>query len=360
MKRQALYACVTCIPESKTDPSKRAGVCLACSYSCHENHELIELYTKRNFRCDCGNSKFGEKKCNLEAEKSATNVDNIYNNNFSGLYCNCKRPYPDPEDSTVDDMIQCVVCEDWYHCRHLGSYVPPMSSYSEMICGNCISNHGFILNYHGYAITKAVEEPPSDPVLPKIVKVENETETIEVANETKDEEKTTKKNMECTKSMDCTKSTDCTNTDNAIGDGSIGCKMPKTKSELNGALFWPDNWRQFLCTCADCMALYEAQNVGYLTDMQDTVHFYEEKGKAKALENSESQYEQGMKALSSLDRVKQVEVVSEYNAMKDQLKEYLQKFADNKKIVREEDIREFFSTMAARKKQKVDMPYFCR
>lgn len=30
----------------------------ACSYSCHENHELIELYTKRDFRCDCGNDKF--------------------------------------------------------------------------------------------------------------------------------------------------------------------------------------------------------------------------------------------------------------------------------------------------------------
>lgn len=30
----------------------------ACSYSCHENHELIELYTKRDFRCDCGNNKF--------------------------------------------------------------------------------------------------------------------------------------------------------------------------------------------------------------------------------------------------------------------------------------------------------------
>jgi E3 ubiquitin-protein ligase UBR7 len=51
----------------------------------------------------------------------------------------------------------------------------------------------------------------------------------------------------------------------------------------------------------------------------------------------------------------------EYNNMKIQLKEYLQKFAENKKVVREEDIREFFSGMEARKKQRVDvqMPYFC-
>lgn len=45
----------------------RAAICLACSFHCHEGHELIELYTKRHFRCDCGNSKFGEKKCNLDA-----------------------------------------------------------------------------------------------------------------------------------------------------------------------------------------------------------------------------------------------------------------------------------------------------
>lgn len=30
----------------------------ACSYNCHEGHDLVELYTKRAFRCDCGNSKF--------------------------------------------------------------------------------------------------------------------------------------------------------------------------------------------------------------------------------------------------------------------------------------------------------------
>ncbi len=30
-----------------------------------------------------------------------------YNQNFSGLYCTCSRPYPDPEDSSPpDQMIQ--------------------------------------------------------------------------------------------------------------------------------------------------------------------------------------------------------------------------------------------------------------
>ncbi|MPC62056.1 putative E3 ubiquitin-protein ligase UBR7 [Portunus trituberculatus] len=44
MKRQALYACMTCCP---ADGEQQAGVCLACSYHCHEDHDLVELYTKR-------------------------------------------------------------------------------------------------------------------------------------------------------------------------------------------------------------------------------------------------------------------------------------------------------------------------
>ena len=42
---------------------------------------------------------------------------NSYNHNFRGMYCTCGRPYPDPEDVIDDEMIQCVVCEDWYHGR---------------------------------------------------------------------------------------------------------------------------------------------------------------------------------------------------------------------------------------------------
>ena len=45
--RQALYACLTC----ETNDKAPAGVCLACSYACHENHDLYELYTKRYSSC---------------------------------------------------------------------------------------------------------------------------------------------------------------------------------------------------------------------------------------------------------------------------------------------------------------------
>lgn len=105
---------MTCVPESKEKAEKRAGVCLACSYKCHDGHDLIELYTKRNFRCDCGTYKILAIRCKLDANKMEDNDKNTYNQNFSGVYCVCHRPYPDEQDDIQDEMIQCVFCEDWY------------------------------------------------------------------------------------------------------------------------------------------------------------------------------------------------------------------------------------------------------
>ena len=62
MNRQALYACATCVGEGE----EPAGMCLACSLHCHDGHQLYELYTKRDFRCDCGNSRFRSQVCTLK------------------------------------------------------------------------------------------------------------------------------------------------------------------------------------------------------------------------------------------------------------------------------------------------------
>lgn len=153
IKRQALYACLTCCTEAKVDPTKRAGVCLACSLACHENHELIELYTKRNFRCDCGNPKFNSHPCQFTSDKTELNDDNIYNQNFSGLYCTCQRPYPDPDSTIEDDMIQCIICEDWLHASHLEAVVPANDQYSEMVCKSCMEKNEFLHDYSIIAVT---------------------------------------------------------------------------------------------------------------------------------------------------------------------------------------------------------------
>lgn len=101
--RQALYACLTCTKDGEV-----GGVCLACSLVCHGECELIELYTKRAFRCDCGNGRY-KTECRLDTSKAVKNDDNQYGQNFAGLYCSCKRPYPDPDcpaELEGDEMIQ--------------------------------------------------------------------------------------------------------------------------------------------------------------------------------------------------------------------------------------------------------------
>ena len=75
---------------------------------------------------------------------------------------------------------------------------------------------------------------------------------------------------------------------------------------------------------------------------------------------ADSNYDQGMKALSEMDRVKQVEAIQSYNSMKSQLMSHLQSFASNGKVVKPEDIRQFFEMMSATKRPKVEIPKFCR
>ena len=53
---QEVYSCLTC----QTNTNKLAGICSGCAFNCHKDHDLSHLYFKRNFRCDCGNSKFGK------------------------------------------------------------------------------------------------------------------------------------------------------------------------------------------------------------------------------------------------------------------------------------------------------------
>ncbi|XP_063986306.1 putative E3 ubiquitin-protein ligase UBR7 [Diachasmimorpha longicaudata] len=308
--RQALYACNTCCPGSK----EPAGVCLACSFHCHEGHELIELYTKRHFRCDCGNSKFNGKKCSLDPAKASTNNENQYNQNFTGVYCTCARPYPDPEDTTNDEMLQCVICEDWYHSKHLNckDEIPEENAYEEVVCSGCMGQHHFLWGYASqYSVNKSIKKEE-----------EKGDESVDVTQQ------------------------------------FSGCKLPaKEGDRTEGSCFWAEGWRAALCTCDNCKKMYEKENISFLIDPTDSVQAYEEAGK---LVRSESAYERGMKALASLDHVQQVNAIEEYNNMKDHLKQYLKKFVENKKVVREEDIKEFFSEMSSNKRPKVTVPTFCR
>ncbi|TDZ14384.1 Protein mlo2 [Colletotrichum orbiculare MAFF 240422] len=133
--RQSVFACLTCAPPP-ADPKglyNPAGVCYACSVSCHGEHTLVEIFTKRNFTCDCGTTRYpATSPCNLRFN-SATNTkggvhseepdaNNKYNRNFRNRFCACECDYdPFQQKGT---MFQCLGLgttetggcgEDWYH-----------------------------------------------------------------------------------------------------------------------------------------------------------------------------------------------------------------------------------------------------
>ena len=55
-----------------------------------------------------------------------------------------------------------------------------------------------------------------------------------------------------------------------------------------------------------------------------------------------------------------MEAISGYNEMKESLKTFLKKFADEGRVVTQEDIQEFFRNMKSAKRQKLEIPKFCR
>lgn len=451
-------------------------------------------------------------------EKDELNAFNVYNQNFSGVYCTCHRPYPDPEDKVPDEMIQCVVCEDWYHCRHLGIPIPD-DNYAEMICADCVGKHKFLLRYEGLSLKKLERGRENDDVdvvgkENRDVRSDDEEKENDIGNKEEEDVKSDAENIKNNEgnaennekdirsdegnvkssgnnvenngesvgsneeNIRSNKGSISSNEDNLrsneenerrnmrineeivglnydeehneaesnegrdnLEDGSSSkkekitlngnetakfleddktaniivnviesdkvnnialievkdhslivdddcslddkidltlsdpleikpddfedaencCTKPKIQTKDVTTIFWKDvGWRASLCRCKSCMRMYEEEKVLFLLDLEDTVQLYEEKGKAKGLEIQRDAIENEKKLLNSLDRVPLMETIAAYNDLKENLSEYLKKFAENKKVVREEDIREFFSKLDAKKKQKVNNVYFCR
>ncbi|CAZ81651.1 unnamed protein product [Tuber melanosporum] len=129
--RQPVFSCKTCHPNTVSAPSftnivstGAAAICYSCSISCHGDHELVEIFNKRNIVCDCGTEKIAAE-CTLRKVKGERidlpegKVGNMYCHNFWGKFCACDEDY-DPH-SERGTMYQCLlgdVCgEDWFHDR---------------------------------------------------------------------------------------------------------------------------------------------------------------------------------------------------------------------------------------------------
>lgn len=358
--RQALYGCATCFKET----NELHGICLACSYSCHPNHDLYELYTKRNFRCDCGNKKFqnvtnASKVCKLQPKKVDYNELNKYNHNFKGLYCTCDRPYPDLEfnnsnskiadnttetiEENVDEeaMIQCSICEDWFHTNHLLGYeacINVNDDYDEMICHICMNKNQFLWYYQGY-------------IGIKLEKSLNESDSVDVTS-ADDNHAETNVNIIDASTSKCVIET-------------MKSKYKNLKLPINQTCYFLNGWRDSLCKCENCLNFYAQNDIKYLINNEDSIKYYEDKGKQEE-EKTQINDENALinNELSKMNHVSKIEFLSNVNSFKQELKDFLANFATNGEVVKRENIEKFFDDLNQRKRQKLDtlnsMNYFCK
>lgn len=56
-------------------------------------------------------------------------------------------------------MIQCCICEDWYHDNHLDLSTPVPTDFEEMICKECVKQHMFLFNYRPDQATDKTDTP---------------------------------------------------------------------------------------------------------------------------------------------------------------------------------------------------------
>ncbi|XP_039643049.1 putative E3 ubiquitin-protein ligase UBR7 isoform X1 [Perca fluviatilis] len=356
VKRQAVFACNTCTP-SAAEP---AGVCLACANKCHDGHDIFELYTKRNFRCDCGNSKFGEFKCQLIPAKDEENVRNHYSHNFNGCYCTCDRPYPDTDDQSNDEMIQCVICEDWFHSRHLGCTTVEPEELQEMTCEACMNKVPVLWTYAAhFAVPPVVSDPEEE------VEVEEGAEMEEApeSSKTSDEEPST--SVEHTKQEKAaSRSSPCKRTHEAMTGSpakamtkTVVCRLKELQAKglerpRHGAVFWPYSWRSKLCTCMSCKRIYVAAEVQFLMDQSDTILAYENKG----LDEPFGQHPL-MALTSSMDRIQQLEVIYGFNELSTSMTAFLEQCVAEGKTVTVEAVHQFFEELRARKRRRTNAGY---
>lgn len=219
--RQDLYACYKCTKDAKGIFS---GFCRGCRETCHADHpdQVFELYTKRNFRCDCGNKR-AKNTCILYPDKDDFNVGNelCYSHNFEGRYCRC-----DTEYDAQDAMAQCAMCEDWFHEKCYKTDAPsnttltPFEEEYELTCKDCVKKLPVLAEYY--------------------------------------ELRSAWKNLKKQKRF--------------AGDA---CIRPKNVSVSTRAgtldYMWHPGFRLYLCRCSECMELYRVGKAMYIVDKKDFV-----------------------------------------------------------------------------------------
>ncbi|TDL20271.1 hypothetical protein BD410DRAFT_791045 [Rickenella mellea] len=397
--RQAVYLCLTCrLPR---------GICSACSIACHTDHEQVELFPKRKFRCDCPTTSLPHT-CTLHKQAEVENSDNKYGQNFRGVFCRCGRAYDAKTER--ETMIQCLACEDWFHesCLNLrerppsrapspaaevpteenlsverednivednrsdassSSLPPPLikdSDYDTMFCRSCVVASPILRRWAGtkgaLMVTRNKDHRPW-----KILDGETEfAEDLDVTVGSKRQGSSAEAD-----GLPQAKKARVESFDSSISGYSV-CLAPPIQPQAQeilslvqssppnytlgaGDVFFTEGWRERWCRCSSCQTAMHLQP--FLLEDEE---IYEPPEDPESGENlmliliktfsfvhscriaGLSLEELGLRALQNLPRDRALDGIRAFNEMRDDLMTYLRPFAQEGKVVNEEDVRSFF------------------
>lgn len=366
---QPVFVCITCKQNPDRINKDPAGICYSCSISCHADHEIIELFNKRNYTCECGTRKF-PSQCTLEKGVSITtsnsNVEplvdsegwrkiittNLYSQNHEGLYCWCHKNY-DPE-TEEDEMIQCLDCQDWFHRSCIGVNETDEER-TEFICSSCVSNHPILESYIKFDVFKAIKKPSTEVKgQEELIDVIEPTKTPLNSTLSKSESKISPSATPLRRSREesesaCTPNIDVKSVPNTPrsrkqfklnSDDSIDVVCSKPASNLDTlvdiSLFAKKAWIDILCRCEKCEDEYYEQNMEHLFREED-VYTPEED-----TETVMSLHDAGLAALSKLPHENAIQLATKMESMRTKLHDFLAPFAASGKVITKEDIQTFF------------------
>jgi len=307
---QPVYACVTCTDKNNNMNGEVFGFCFGCSMSCHLDHEIYELFHKRNFRCDCATPK-SVHLCTLNPKLDTVNALNQYNHNFRGLYCWCSTPY-DHNSNVV--MIQCYMCQDWFHDTCILKDFPhntiPEEPDTDFICKDCISKYqSFLGKYKDFEYIELDEseeaektEPKSIPQVPEVkLQIEQQQNECLISN------------------------------------------VSSTNILRAGNYFFRPGWREKLCRCRKCLNMYQLIDVNYLIKAEEKIPESAPETPPPAAKKPELEE-------PSLSR--QREIAYGLMEFRDNLMEFLKPFAAQKRTVTAADIEQFKEQFENQKQKK--------
>ncbi|KAG7095206.1 hypothetical protein E1B28_005981 [Marasmius oreades] len=286
-------------------------------------------------------------------------------------------------------MIQCLACEDWFHesCCNLrdrpapreqtpeendqyqvnenenetrseasSSGLPPplleASDYDAFICGSCVSKNSVLQRYAGSAGCLIVtRDSSSSPwkLYPEKDAVDNLSRSENTNCSQKRRSSPTGFSERNAKRQRVSPSSSSSSSEPCLAPSSshqsdkiyTGIRDSEHLATLGtGDIFLTEGFRDRWCQCSTCLPLLKANR--YLLEEEDTYEPPSDPDSGLSLE------ELGMRALSRLPRDRAIDGIHAFNAMREDLVQFLRPFAQDGKVVSDSDVKTFFETLMER------------